>query len=210
MWWLAWTIVSVAAVLTVGILMGILNARLKTRWMVVEHAREGLELQLKRRHETIDNMLEPIRRDSSFDLDMTDNVSFLARRARQTLGFAEREHFEIALAESLKDLLTAVDNSPELPANESYAKARQHFEEVESDMRNADRFYNDAVQQYNALLEFFLNRIVARLFSFTKAESFEVFSAIPDPVVAYAHTHKGTVPAPKSIQRQADAIHPPK
>ncbi len=209
-WWIIWTSVSVAAVLTAGILIGVVNSRLKTRRSVVENAREGLEFQLKRRHELIDAMIEPIIRDGSFELDTSENVSFLARRARHTIKFSEREHFENSLAESLKDLLVAVDNSPELPADESFAKLRQLFSEAEADLRNTQRFYNDAVQQYNAILDFIPSRFVAAMFSFERAETFDVIAAFPEPKPIIDAAPKKSVPTPKGVQRGAQKSHPSK
>ncbi len=203
-WWLIWTLVSVAAVVTVGISIGVVNARLKTRRTVAVNAREGLEFQLKRRHELIDAMMLPIQGDGSFDLGSSDNVSFLARRARHTIEFSEREHFETALADSLKELLEVVDNSPELPVAESYAKPRQLFAEAETDLQNAQRFYNDSVQQYNAIIDLWPNRLVAALFSFEREETFEVGTVISEPKPIVVGTHQKSVPTPKSIQRSAE------
>jgi LemA protein len=197
MWFLIFTLLGVATVLGVAVLLGVTNTRLKTRCTVVKHAREGLELQIQRRHEIVAAILDPIQRDDSYDLDSTDNVSFLAERARNTTKLSERSHFETALAESLKDLLTAVDNSPELSVNESYARPRQRLSEVEDDLRNAQRFYNDSVQQYNALLDSIPNRLIAAMFSFGPRDLVDIASSIPDAVTTVPETMVDVVPAPK-------------
>ncbi len=197
MWLIVWTILSVATVLGLSLFLGVTNTRLKTRCMVVKHAREGLELQIQRRHEMIDAILDPIQRDESYDLDSTDNVAFLAQRARSTANFSERSHFESALAESLKDLLTAVDNSPELSVNESYARPRQLLSDAEDNLRNAQRFYNDSVQQYNAILEPIPNRLIAAMFSFAPLNTIDIASAIPDTVTVIAEATVNMVAAPK-------------
>lgn len=196
MWLLFWTFLAVITVLGFGAFLWVTNTRLKTRCQIVKHAREGLELQINRRHESIDAILNAVQSDSSFDLDSTDNVAFLANRARNTKKFSERSHFESALAESLKDLLTAVDNSPELSVNESYARPRQQLEEAEDDLRNAIRFYNDSVQQFNALVEPMHNRVVAAMFSFCPLEQMEIASSIPEATPAVAEPLVSVVPPP--------------
>ena len=197
MWFLLWTLVAVVTVVGIGVLLWVTDTRLKTRCMVVKHAREGLELQIQRRHEIVDAILDPIQRDESFDLDSTDNVAFLAKRARNTTKFSERSHFETALAESLKDLLTAVDNSPELSVNEAYARPRQQLSEAEDDLRNAQRFYNDSVQQFNAILNPLPIRVIALLFSFVPLELIEIAPAIPDATPTIANPVENLVPTPK-------------
>lgn len=204
MWWIIWTLVAVAAVLGFGIFLGVTNTRLKTRYMVVTHAREGLELQIQKRHEIVEAILDPIQRDGSFDLDSTDNVSFLAKRARNTTKFSERGHFECALAESLKDLLTAVDNSPELSVVESYARPRQLLDEADSNLRNTQRFFNDSVQQYSAIRDSIPNRFVAVLFSFPHVDPVEIASAVPDPSPAIADSTAHTIPSPKTRGSRAN------
>jgi LemA protein len=210
MWWLIWTGVAAVAVIALGIVMWVLDTRLKARKRVVDHAREGLELQLKRRHEMIDELLEPIERNGSFDLESTDNVKFLARRARQAVQFGEREHFESALADSLKNLLTSVDQSDPLSGNEAYLKARREFDEAEDDLRKSDRFYNDAVQQYNSLMESLPARVLAAIFSFAPEESFDVSSASPDAAVKVPAPKKRIVPAPKNSQMPQTRAASPK
>jgi LemA protein len=211
-WWLLMTLVAMATVVGIGVILGVTNARLKTRCTVVKHAREGLELQLQRRQELIDSILDPIQRDGAFDLDSTDNVAFLARRARNTVKFTERCHFETALAESLQDLLNAVDNSPELSINEAYARPRQQLAEVEVDLRNAQRFYNDAVQQYNAILDFLPTRAIGAMFSFSHVDPAELVPACPaeaPPItspIAAMPPMPSIVPAPKGRVAQVKKV----
>jgi LemA protein len=199
MWLLLFTIVAVVTVLGIGAFLGVSNTRLKTRCTVVKHAREGLELQLGRRHEQIAQVLDPIKRDGSFDLDSTDNVALLADRARNATSFSERMHFENALAESLKDLLAAVDNSPELSVDESYARPRQNLEETEGDLRKALRFYNSSVNEFNQLVDGFPQFLIAAMFSFSHQESAEIASTIPEPVVEAVEPTGSIVPPPKGM-----------
>jgi LemA protein len=204
MWWLIWTIVPMAAVISIGAWIGTINVRLKTRRQIVDHARQGLEFQLKRRHELIDRLLEPIQRDGSFDLDASENVNFLARRARHANKLCEREHFEVAFAEALKDLLAAVDDSAELSISEAYARPRRELEEVETDLCNAERFYNDAVQQLNAMIEFVPNRIIALVFSVSPGDYFEIKSAIPSSQATVETLKESVVPAPKYLKKSVE------
>jgi LemA protein len=100
------------------------------------------------------------------------------------------------LAESLKDLLTAVDNSPELSINEDYVRPRQQLAEVEVDLRNAQRFYNDAVQEYNSILDFLPNRVIGAIFSFSHIDGAELVEACPSEETA-VEAIPTIVPPPK-------------
>lgn len=206
MWWLLLTLLAVVTVLGIGAFLGVSNTRLKTRSTVVKHAREGLELQLARRHQIVQQILEPIKRDGSFDLDSTDNVELLSNQARNSPKFVERIHFETALGESLKDLLAAVDNSPELSVDESYARPRQMLEESEADLAKALRFYNGSVNEFNPLVDGFPNFLIAAMFSFCHADHAEIESAIPESMNAIGEPIASAVPPAKSRLSQPKRV----
>jgi LemA protein len=180
MWYFIWVIVCAGFVVTIGLWIAHVNGRFKSRKTVVDHAREVLEAQLKRRHEAIERLLASIAQKESIDANSSENVAFLTRRAKNVIQLSEMEHFESSLAETLRDFLATSDNSPLLANDEGYTQARERMNEVEHDLMKADQFYNDAVRQFNEVIDFAPNRLVAALFSFSRQDYFEVKSALPD------------------------------
>ncbi|MEA3292086.1 MAG: LemA family protein [Pseudomonadota bacterium] len=167
------TIVFLAAVVG-ALLWGVaLYNRMVKRRNHVEDGWSGIDVQLKRRHNLIPNLVETVKRYASHEQSLLESVA----RLRTPSGAGEAGatgHDERELTRALHGLMVQVEAYPELKADENFQQLQQQLEEIESDIQYARRYYNGAVREYNTLLQSFPANLLARQFDFREAEFFEL------------------------------------
>ncbi len=163
------------ALLIVVILLwvaGLYNKLVKRRNRMRE-GWSGVEVQLKRRHDLVPNLVECVKAYQSHEREVLESVA-LARVASgpQAAGDAEE-----ALGKGLGRLIAVAEDYPELRADEQFSKLMTELVETENELQYARRYYNGAVRDLNNAVEEFPSNVIAGAFKFGRGDFFEVSKA---------------------------------
>jgi LemA protein len=138
----------------------------------VQNGWRQIDVQLKRRHDLIPNLVESVKGAMQFERDTLERVMEARSRATAASGVREAAAAENALTQSLGRLLAVMENYPTLRANENVVKLQEELTTTENQLAFARQFYNDTVMQLNTREQVFPASIVAIFFGFRPAEYF--------------------------------------
>lgn len=124
-----------------------------------------IDVQLKRRHQLVDELSELSKSKAVRFDEPWENVLFLNGQARSVRSPTEREHFENALSESLGTFLAAAKCTDEYTACPHYCELVTQLRQVENDLRRSMNFYNEVADKFNAAVEGPAARIIAPMFA---------------------------------------------
>lgn len=175
----AWAIVLICVVVVFLIVLwfvSIYNSMIRGR-NETKNAWSQIDVQLKRRHDLIPNLVETVKRYMEHERDTLEAVIRARQNAIQAgaSGVAAQAQAENALTGALKSLFAVTEAYPDLKANENMLRLQEELASTENKISFARQAYNDAVMRYNNSLEVFPNSLLAG--GFQKAEYFEVEDA---------------------------------
>jgi LemA protein len=159
------------------------NRFVRQRNLVQESWRQ-IDVELRRRHDLIPNLVETVKGYASHERTVLQNV-VEARTAAVNAGggVAAQAHAESALGGSLRGLFAVAENYPDLKAAGPFQQLQAQLAETEDRIAAGRRFYNGNVRALNTRVEAFPSSLIASTFHFTKAEYFEVDEPdVRDPV----------------------------
>ncbi len=157
-------IALVGAVLTYNNLVGLRN-RVQNGW-------RQIDVQLKRRHDLIPNLVETVKGAMQYERDTLERVMEARARAVAATGVRESAAAETALGQSLSRLLAVMENYPTLKANENVMQLQEELTTTENQIAFARQFYNDTVMQFNTRQQLFPASLIANFFAFKPADYF--------------------------------------
>ena len=168
------TLYVILAIIVVGILwlIGVYNGliRLKNR---TDEAWSDIDVQLKRRHDLIPNLVETVKGYATHERELFENVTRARAAAMSAKSMEEKGKTENALSETLKSLFAVTENYPQLKASENFAKLQDELSDTENKIQASRRFYNGNVRDFNTKIQTFPNNTVAGMLKFGKYEFFE-------------------------------------
>jgi len=156
-------------------LITIYNRLVKARQMVREGF-SGIDVQLKKRANLIPNLVAAVKGYMKHEKDLLEKITSLRAKAMEAAdaGPAERSAIEQEISRVLGQINVAVENYPDLKANQNVLDLQQQLAQVENDIQLSRRYYNGAVRNNNVLVESFPSNLVATYFKFEKSEYFEL------------------------------------
>jgi len=171
MQYLGW-IILVIAVLVVFWLILVFNSliRLKNR---TQEAFSDIDVQLKRRHDLIPNLIETVKGYATHEKELFEKVTQARSAAINAQGTAEKGKAENALSQTLKSIFAVAENYPDLKASQNFLKLQDELSDTENKIQAARRFYNGNVRDFNTKIEVFPNNMVAGTLGFKKFEFFQ-------------------------------------
>ena len=170
-------LVFVAAVLLVGValvfnrIVGLRN-RAAAAW-------SDIDVQLKRRHDLVGNLVEVVKGYAAHERSTLEEVTRMRVRAQETLDEgspAATGEVESGLAQRIGKLFAVVEAYPELKASESFSSLHHALVDVEDHLQNARRYYNAVVRDLNTRIQSFPDMLIAGLFRFREREFFKLDS----------------------------------
>jgi LemA protein len=165
-------ILAVAAAIVIWFIVAYNRfVRLKKR---TEEAWSDIDVQLKRRHDLIPNLVETVKGYATHEREAFENVTRARAQAISASGAAQKAEAENMLSGALKSLFAVAEAYPQLRASENFSKLQEELADTENKIQAARRFYNGNVRDLNTALEIFPSNIVAKIFGFKSAEFFEV------------------------------------
>lgn len=167
-----------AGALGLAILYAILYNSLIGKKNQVEYAFSGIDVQLKKRHDLIPNLVATVKQYMEHERGLLERVTELRSRALSpNLPENERMQVEAALSGALRNLMIAVENYPQLRANENFMHLQASLNEIEEQIAAARRTYNAAVTDYNNAIEMFPTNLIAATMGLKRRAVFEAEEA---------------------------------
>ena len=170
-----WVVLGIAAlVLLVAVLLVTLYNRLVRLRNRAENAWAQVDVQLRRRHDLIPNLVETVKGYASHEQGTFNAVTETRAAAQQAQGPAAQAQAESALSGALGRLMAVAEAYPALRATENFQQLQGQLEETEGKIAVSRQVYNDAVLTYDTALETVPTNVVGNMFSFKAREYFEV------------------------------------
>ncbi|MBI2252168.1 MAG: LemA family protein [Armatimonadetes bacterium] len=139
-----------------------------------DEAFSDIDVQLKRRHDLIPNLIETVKGYASHEREVFERVTRARAMAMEATGIKEKNATENILSGALKSLFAVAENYPDLKAISSFTQLQEELTDTENKIEAARRFYNGNVRDYNIKLEVFPTNLFANMFGFSKKEFFEI------------------------------------
>jgi LemA protein len=140
----------------------------------VDEAWSGIDVQLKRRHDLVPNLVETVKGYAQHERETFEKVTQARAAAMQASGPAQAGPAEAALTQALGGLRVVAEQYPELRATENFQDLSRNLAELEDEIQASRRIYNSNVQAYNTKIQIFPNSIVAGMGGFQAREFFEI------------------------------------
>jgi LemA protein len=172
-------VIAVIVIIVVVVLLALIFAAmynsLVRRRNQVDNSWSQIDVQLKRRHDLIPNLVEAVKDYMSYEQETLTNVT-QARAAAVAAGAQGPEaqaKAEGALTNTLRSLFAVAENYPDLKANQNVMSLQEELTATENKISFARQFYNDSVLNYNNKLQTFPSNMIAGMFNFTPRQFFE-------------------------------------
>ena len=154
-------------------LIGIYNSLVRLRNQV-KNAFSQIDVQLKRRHDLIPNLIETVKGYMKHERETLENITAYRSQAMSATSVGEKARAEGLLGGALGRLQVAVEAYPDLKANQNFLSLQEELTSTENKISFSRQNYNDQVLFYNNKIQMFPSNIVAGMFRFTEEEFFEV------------------------------------
>jgi len=163
-------IIVVLAVILVGIYNGLIQRRLR-----IDEAFAQIDVQLKRRHDLIPNLVNAVKDYMGFEQDVLTRVTQARANAvaAGAQGPAQQAQAENVLTGALRSLFAVVENYPDLKANQNVLELQEQLTTTENQISFSRQHYNATVLDYNTSIATFPNVLIAGPFGFAKREFFD-------------------------------------
>ena len=169
-------ILLVVVVFVVGVLLwgvGAYNGLVKQR----ENTKNGwsqIDVQLKRRHDLIPNLVETAKGYMKHESETLENVIKARQQAVDASNIKDKQAAENFLSSTLKSLFAVTENYPNLKADAQMRQLHEEITSTENKITFARQYYNDEVNRLNTVVQSFPDTIIAGMFKFEKREFFEL------------------------------------
>lgn len=132
-----------------------------------------IDVQLKRRHDLIPNLISAVKDYMEFERDVLQKVTIARSTAMSASNVSEKAKKENILTEALRSLFAVMENYPVLKSNTNVLELQEELISTENKIAYSRQLYNDLVANYAIKLEKFPNNIVAGFFGFRPMEYFK-------------------------------------
>jgi LemA protein len=168
--------ILVIIVLLVFFVIGIYNALVRLRNQV-QNAWSQIDVQLKRRHDLIPNLVETAKGYMKHERETFESITQARSRAMGANTVADAAKAEGALTDALSKFMLVVENYPDLKANQNFLSLQETLTSTENKIAFARQGYNDQVLFFNNKIQMFPSNIIANMFKFIEREFFEIEDA---------------------------------
>jgi len=143
----------------------------------VRNAWAGIEVQLRRRHDLIPNLVETAKGYLEHEKTVLENVVKARQQAVDVSGVQDKMQAENMLTQSLRSLFAVVENYPDLKADRTMMSLQDELTSTENKVAFARNNYNDWVTNLNMTIDRFPTNVIANMFGYRKADLFEIEDA---------------------------------
>ncbi len=147
---------------------------------IVNRAKEAwsdIDVQLKRRYDLIPNLVNTVKGYAAHESSTFDRVTQARAQALNAGTIAEHGQAENMLTGALKSLFAVAEAYPDLKANTNFLELQRELSDTENKIQASRRFYNGNVRDLNTAVQTFPANIIAKIFSFSEMDFFEIEEA---------------------------------
>ena len=153
----------------------VLTNRAKEAW-------SDIDVQLKRRHDLIPNVVETVKGYATHERELFEKVTQARANAISAKGVKERADAENMLSSTLKSIFAVSENYPELKASVNFLELQRELSDTENKIQASRRFYNTNVRDLNIKIEKFPDNMIVSIFGFKPMDLFEASGEEKEPV----------------------------
>lgn len=153
--------------------IGIYNKLVQLR-QNVKNGWSQIDVQLKRRHDLIPNLVETAKGYMSHERQTLENVIKARQQAVDATGIKGKQEAENFLSSTLRSLFAVSENYPNLKADAQMTQLHEELTTTENKIGFARQYYNDEVNRLNANVESFPVNVIAGMFNFKKEDYFQI------------------------------------
>jgi LemA protein len=167
--WVMFGVVVLSLLWAVAVYNGLVQLR--------ENIRNGwsqIDVQLKRRHDLIPNLVATAKGYMAHEKETLENVIKARQQAVDAKGIQDKQQAENFLTGTLRSLFAVTENYPNLKADHHMMRLHEELTSTENKVAFARQYYNDEVNRLNTAVQSFPDNFIARAFHFQKAEFFEI------------------------------------
>ncbi|HTK94154.1 MAG TPA: LemA family protein [Terriglobales bacterium] len=170
-------IIILVLIIAVGVIIaGMYNGLVQLR-VRADNAWSDIDVQLKRRHDLIPNLVETVKGYAAHEKGTFENVAKFRSQAMQATGPADKAAAEGQLTMALKSLFAVAEQYPQLQASGQFQSLQNALQEVENTLQESRRYYNAVVRDLNTKIASFPSNIIAGMFGFQPRQFFQVDDA---------------------------------
>ena len=166
----------ISIVIAVAAVIWIYNLLVKDRNQVLA-AWSDIDVQLKRRHDLVPQLVTTVKAYANFEKATMTAVTELRTRSEAAAHLPEKAALETEMASAINRLIVIAEDYPDLKADHNFRQLHSELTEIEDHIQYSRRFYNGALRIFNTLNQSFPHFLVSRPFGFEVAEFFEVNDA---------------------------------
>lgn len=141
-----------------------------------------IDVQLKRRHDLIPNLVETVKGYAAHEKGTFENIAKYRSQAMQATTPADKAAAENQLTGALKSLFAVAENYPQLKASEEFTQLQGSLSQTEDAIQNSRRYYNAVVRDLNTKIQSFPTNILANMAGFQQRQFFEAEATDREPV----------------------------
>lgn len=139
-----------------------------------DSAWSDIDIQLKRRHDLIPNLVETVKGYAAHEKGTFENIAKFRNQAIQATSPADKAVAENQLTGALRQLFAVAEAYPELKASEEFTQLQASLNQTEDAIQNSRRYYNAVVRDLNTKIQSFPTNLLAGAFGFTQRQFFEI------------------------------------
>ncbi len=167
--------ISLLGLIILGALffIGIYNSLIALRNQV-KNAWSQIDVQLKRRHDLIPNLIETAKGYMKHERDTLESITNARSRAMGAGSVGEKSQAEKALGGAMSKFFLVVENYPDLKANKNFLALQEELTTTENKIGFSRQAYNDQVLFFNNKIQMFPSNAIAQMFNFKQGDFFEL------------------------------------
>ena len=193
---MSWLLIVVIVVVVLVALWAVLlyNGLVQKRNRV-DNAWAQVEVQLKRRHDLVPNLVEAVKGYAAHERGTFDSVTQARAAATSAQGPAQAGAAEGILGQAISRLFAVAEAYPELKANQSFLDLQGQLRDTEDKIAISRQVYNDTVLTFNNAIQVFPAVLLAGALGFSKREFFEINDAVERDAPQVSFTPSGDAPS---------------
>jgi len=166
-------VVAVVVFLLIVFLIGIYNSLVRLRNQV-DNSWSQIDVQLKRRHDLIPNLVETAKGYMKHERQTFEEITKARSQAMSAKNVSDASKAEGRLGEALSNFMLVVENYPDLKANQNFLAVQEELTSTENKISFSRQNYNDQVLFFNNKTQMFPSSLIANMFNFEKRDFFEI------------------------------------
>jgi LemA protein len=170
--WIFIAVIVLFGLLLAGMYNGLVQLRVRA-----DNAWSDIDVQLKRRHDLIPNLVETVKGYAAHEKGTFENIARYRSAAMSATTPDDKAQAEGQLTQALRGLLAVAENYPQLQASGQFTDLQHSLSEIEDNIQNARRYYNAVVRDFNTKVQSFPTNVLAGMFGFTPRQFFQMEDA---------------------------------